>query len=121
MVKDLNFDIKVIGCPIIREADGLAKSSRNTYLNTEERKAAVVLSKALQIGKIAIEDGEKSAIVIGTLIRNQIQQEKLAKIEYIEIVNWNTFEPMDYIEGSILVAIAVYIGKTRLIDNFCKW
>lgn len=118
MVRDLNFGIEIIGCPIIREGDGLAKSSRNTYLSSDERKAAVVLNKALLKGKEAIADGEESAAKVKDIIHEVIANEPLANIDYVEVVNFDTIEPIDTINGSILVAIAVYIGKTRLIDNF---
>lgn len=117
MVNDLNFNLEIVGCPIIREADGLAKSSRNTYLNAEERQAALILSKSLERGRELIEAGEKDTIVIKKAITDMIETEPLAKIDYVEIVDWNTLEPVDTIEGPVLNAIAVYIGKTRLIDN----
>ena len=118
MVSDLNFDIQIIGCPIVREEDGLAKSSRNTYLNDEERSAAVVLSRSLKIGKELIENGEKNAEKVISAIKSEINKEKLAKIDYVEIVDMNRLRGVDNIDGPILAAIAVYIGKTRLIDNF---
>jgi pantoate--beta-alanine ligase len=118
MVADLNFDIEIIGCPIIREADGLAKSSRNTYLNPEERQAALCLSRALNKGKDMIDNGERDADVVRKVIRDEIEKEPLARIDYVEIVDLNTIAPTDKISGGILTAIAVYIGKTRLIDNF---
>ena len=118
MVRDLNFDIEIVGCPIIREEDGLAKSSRNTYLSLEERKAAVILSQALKIGKEMIEQGENNAAKVKAAITEKINTEPLAKIDYVEIVDFNNIEPIETIGDSILTAIAVYIGKTRLIDNF---
>lgn len=118
MVRDLNIDIEIVGCPIIREEDGLAKSSRNTYLSKEERQAATILSKSLKAAKKAIEDGEKDSNKIVQIIEDMINTEKLAKIDYVETVNSLTMEHVDKIEGSVLVAMAVYIGKTRLIDNF---
>ncbi len=118
MVRDLNANIEIIGCPIIREDDGLAKSSRNTYLSSEERKAATVLNKALCAGKQMVEEGEKSALTVKTRIEDIISKEPLAKIDYVEITDWNSIEPVDIIDGSILCAIAVYMGNTRLIDNF---
>lgn len=118
MVEDLNFDIEIIGCPIIREADGLAKSSRNTYLNEEERKQAVILSRALEKGKELIEDGETRASVIKDVIRQTIETMPLARIDYVEIVDFQTLESVEEIKGEVLAAVAVYIGKTRLIDNF---
>ena len=118
MVRDLNANIEIIGCPIIREDDGLAKSSRNTYLSSKERKAATVLNKALCAGKQMVEEGEKSALTVKARIEDIISKEPLAKIDYVEITDWNSIEPVDIIDGSILCAIAVYIGNTRLIDNF---
>lgn len=118
MVRDLNMYIEIVGCPIIREEDGLAKSSRNTYLSAEERKAAVILSKSLKLGKEAIEKGERDSKKIIDIITNNINTEKLAKIDYVEIVDPLSIENIDKIENSALVAMAVYIGKTRLIDNF---
>ena len=108
MVRDLNFNLEVIGCPIIREDDGLAKSSRNTYLSKEERKAAVILHKGLLRGAATVKQA----------ITEIIESEPLAKIDYVEIVNFDNIETIETIDGSILAAVAVYIGKTRLIDNF---
>jgi pantoate--beta-alanine ligase len=118
MVRDLNIDINIVGCPIVREPDGLAKSSRNTYLNEEERKAALVLSRSLKMAKEKIAGGEYCADEIINLIKEKIESEPLAKIDYVEIVDSTELQPVDMIKGSVLVAIAVYIGKTRLIDNF---
>lgn len=118
MVQDLSFGIEIVGCPIIREKDGLAKSSRNTYLNDEERQAALILSKSLEKGKALVEAGEKDAAKVVSVIAASIQEEPMAKIDYVELVDWNTLEPVTTIDGPILTAIAVFIGKTRLIDNF---
>lgn len=118
MVRDLNFNLEVVGCPIIREEDGLAKSSRNTYLSTDERKAATILHKALEKGKSMVCDGEKEAEKVKKIIREMIESEPLAKVDYVDIVNADTIEEITKLEGSVLVAVAVYIGKTRLIDNF---
>jgi len=118
MVRDLNFNIEIIGCPIIREKDGLAKSSRNTYLNEEERKAALVLSEANQIGKKILTDGEKDAAVLVKVMKDYIEKEPLARIDYLKVVDVLSIRQVEKIEGSVLVAMAVYIGKTRLIDNF---
>lgn len=118
MVDDLNFDIEIVGCPIIREADGLAKSSRNTYLNADERKAALCLSRSLSIGKKMIDEGEKETDRIISAIKAEIEKEPLAKIDYVEIVDLSTLENISCIDRPILCAMAVYIGKTRLIDNF---
>ena len=117
MVNDLNFNLEIVGCPIIREEDGLAKSSRNTYLSPEERQAALILSKSLERGRELIEAGERDAETIKQAITDLIQTEPLARIDYVELVDWNTLEPVERIEGPVLNAIAVYIGKTRLIDN----
>ena len=118
MVKDLNMDLEVVGCPIVREEDGLAKSSRNTYLSKEEREAATVLNKALLEAKEAMKLGERNTERIVDLISKRINEEALAKIDYVEIVDSLTMEKVDKIEKTVLVAIAVFIGKTRLIDNF---
>lgn len=120
MVSDLDFGVEIVGCPIIREEDGLAKSSRNTYLNPQERQAALVLSRSLKIGKKMMDSGEKDAKAVISAIRSEIEKEPLAKIDYVEIVDWNTLDPVETMEGPVLTAIAVYIGKTRLIDNFIK-
>ena len=118
MVKDLSVDITIHGCPIIREEDGLAKSSRNTYLNAQERQAALILSKSLREGKRLIAEGQKDADTIKKAITDYIQTEPMAKIDYVDVVDFDTITPIHTILGETLVAIAVYIGKTRLIDNF---
>ena len=118
MVRDLNVGIEIIGCPIIREADGLAKSSRNTYLNDTERQAALVLSRSLDVGKALAESGETNAQAIREAITQDIDTEPMARIDYVDVVDFDTITPVDTIRGSVLVAIAVFIGKTRLIDNF---
>ena len=118
MVRDLNMDVTVIGCPIIREADGLAKSSRNSYLSADERKAALVLSRALEVAKQLLADGERDAAKIRNAISETIQAEPLVKIDYVELVDARTLQQVDSVERPVLVALAVYIGKTRLIDNF---
>lgn len=118
MVKDLNVDTEIVGCPIVREADGLAKSSRNTYLNPDERKAALILSRSLKLGRELIENGETDAKAVIKAITDSINTEPLAKIDYVDVVDFGTITPVDRIGKSVLVAIAVYIGKTRLIDNF---
>lgn len=118
MVRDLNMNVEVVGCPIIREADGLAKSSRNTYLSEEERKAGLVLSQAVKLGQKLVAEGEKSAAAVTDAMSELISAEPLAKIDYVSMVSWDSIEPVETIEGPVLVAMAVYIGKTRLIDNF---
>lgn len=117
LVRDLNFDIEIIPCPIIREHDGLAMSSRNTYLSAEQRKAALILSKSLFSAKEMIEDGTRSATEVIDFITGNIQSEPLAAVDYVEIVDGKTLEKVIYIKGDILIAIAVKIGTVRLIDN----
>lgn len=118
MVRDLNFDITIVGCPIVREADGLALSSRNTYLNEAEHKAALILNKSLTLGKEMIEAGEMDAAKVRQKIIKNMETEPLAKVDYVEIVDAENLEPVQTIDAPVLVATAVYIGKTRLIDNF---
>lgn len=118
MVRDLNMDIEIVGCPIIREEDGLAKSSRNTYLNAEERKAALILSQSIFMGKKMVEDGETSAKAVRDAMVAKIESEPMARIDYVEVVDGISMQPIETIAHPTLVAIAVYIGKTRLIDNF---
>ena len=118
MVTDLNFNVEVIGCPIIREKDGLAKSSRNTYLSLEERKAALVLSSSIQLGRKMLADGEKNAASLVKLMKDYIEKEPLARIDYLKVVDSKTMQQVEIIDRSVLVAMAVFIGKTRLIDNF---
>ena len=119
MVKDLNFDINIVGCPIVREEDGLAKSSRNVYLNPKERKAALCLSRAINVGK-TLANTETNADKIKSEMRKIIEAEPLAKIDYIEIVDNDTMQPVSKMKENTLAAMAVFIGKTRLIDNFIK-
>lgn len=118
MVKDLNMPLTITGCPIIREEDGLAKSSRNTYLSIEERKAALVLSRSIFLGKEMVEKGERDCKRILAAMTAEIEKEPLAKIDYVKIVDLDTMQQVEKIDRGILAAIAVYIGKTRLIDNF---
>lgn len=118
MVRDLSYGIEIVGCPIVREPDGLAKSSRNTYLNPQERQAALVLSQAVRLGQTMVEEGETDARRIVEAMTAHIQAEPLARIDYVSAVDGVTMLPVETIQGSVLVAMAVYIGKTRLIDNF---
>ena len=118
MVSDLNMPLEIIGCPIIREADGLAKSSRNTYLSKEERSAALVLNRSLVAAKANLEVGERNTAKLKELIRSILEEEPLARVDYVEVVDAMNLESVETIDKSVLVAIAVYIGKTRLIDNF---
>lgn len=118
MVADLNMNVKVYGCPIVREEDGLAKSSRNSYLSAEERKAALCLSRSIFAAQDLIEGGERNADIVRAAVREIIEAEPLAQIDYIEVVDLGNMQPVDSLDESGLVAIAVYIGKTRLIDNY---
>lgn len=118
MVRDLNFNLEIVGCPIIREEDGLAKSSRNTYLSPEERKAAVILHKGLSEGEALVRSGETNAARVKQAIRDVIESEPLARIDYVELVDFDNMEEIDTLKKPFLAAVAVYIGKTRLIDNF---
>ena len=118
MVRDLSYGIEIVGCPIVREADGLAKSSRNTYLSEAERQAALVLSESVFLGKKMVAEGETDANKIVAAMTEHIQAQPLAKIDYVSAVDGVTMDPVDRIAGTVLVAMAVYIGKTRLIDNF---
>ena len=116
MVRDLNMDIEIVGCPIIREEDGLAKSSRNTYLSSEERKAALILSKTVALGK-ELAKTEKDANKVVEAMKKNIETEPLAKIDYVEAVDALSMAPVEKLEGTCMLAMAVYIGKPRLIDN----
>lgn len=118
MTEDMSYGIEIVGCPIVREPDGLAKSSRNTYLNAEERKAALILSKAIFAGREMVEKGETDAGRITDAMTDIIKSEPLARIDYVSAVNGATMEPARRAVKGTLFAIAVYIGKTRLIDNF---
>lgn len=117
MVKDLNFDIEIVGCPIVREEDGLAKSSRNTYLNDKEREAALCLSRAVKTGKEVIYTGADAKEVLNPM-KAIIEAEPLARIDYVMMVDALTMQPIEKADRDVLVSMAVYIGKTRLIDNF---
>lgn len=117
MVADLNMPLKIVGCPIVREADGLAKSSRNTYLSPAEREAALCLSRSIFYGRDHIAVG-MAAKELETAMEDIIVKEPLAKIEYVKVVDALTMDDVTIIDRPVLVAMAVYIGKTRLIDNF---
>lgn len=118
MVRDLNMDLEIVACETIREADGLAKSSRNARLNREERKAALVLPEALQDAEEMLTAGEKAPGEIQEAIKERIASEASVKLDYAEIVDLETLKPVGRIEAPVLVAAAVYVGNTRLIDNF---
>lgn len=118
MARDLSYGIQIVGCPIVREADGLAKSSRNTYLSEKERAAALVLSKAVFHGQELVSAGETDANSIVAQMKSLIEAEPLARIDYVEAVDANTMKPVATVQGSVLFAMAVYVGSTRLLDNF---
>lgn len=118
MVRDLDMNVDVVGCPIVREPDGLAKSSRNTYLSPDQRAAAVVLSRAIEQGRRLVDAGETDAKRVLSVMRAAIEEQPLARIDYLEAVSWDSIEPVETLEGPALVAMAVFIGSTRLIDNF---
>jgi len=117
MAADLNLDVEIVTCPLVREADRLALSSRNAYLSPEERKAALVLSTSLRGAERAIAAGERDAAKVIAGIRSMIGAEPLARIDYVEAVDPLNLEPVAEIRGDVLVALAVYFGTTRLIDN----
>ena len=117
MVRELNMNVDIAVCPIVREKDGLAMSSRNVYLNSEERKAALVLSKSLFKAEGLINEGERDARKIRAFIEKEIGSETLADIDYVTVVDADTLDEIKLLKGSILAAVAVRFGKTRLIDN----
>lgn len=117
MVDDLNIPVKMIVSPIVRESDGLAMSSRNKYLSQEERTQAVILSQSLKNAKKSVENGQTDATVIRQQIIDQIKTSPLAKIDYVEVVNTKDLNEVKTIEPGTFAAVAVFFGKTRLIDN----
>jgi len=116
-VRDLNFPVEIAVCPIVREPDGLAMSSRNAYLNPEERQRALVLQRSLRCVADNFRAGERNAAKLITAARQAIAQEPQARLDYLEIVDPETLEPIERITGTTLVAVAAYVGTTRLIDN----
>lgn len=117
MVQDLNMPLEIRVCPTVREADGLAMSSRNVYLTPEERKAAAALSRGLFAAKKAYTEGERDAETLRGIVREIINAEPLARIDYISCANLETMEESEIVEKGALLSLAVFIGKTRLIDN----
>ncbi|HPM41104.1 MAG TPA: pantoate--beta-alanine ligase [bacterium] len=117
MVRDLSIPVEIVGCPIVRERDGLAMSSRNAYLSKEERAAALSLSRSLEIARAMVSAGEREAAKIVAAVRKEIEGTGLARIDYAEIVDPETLEKKTELSGAALVALAVFFGKTRLIDN----
>lgn len=119
MNRDLDLGLTIVGCPIVREPDGLAKSSRNVYLNPQERQAALVLSRAVRLGQEKVARGETDADAIVAAMKEEVEKEPLARIDYVEAVDDTDLRPAHTVVPGTLFAMAVYIGKTRLIDNFC--
>jgi pantoate--beta-alanine ligase len=117
MVQDLNLDTEIVVCPIVREADGLAMSSRNAYLQGEERKAATVLYRALRAAESEIASGLRDSLELQRAMRNVLAGEPRARVDYAEIVDAETFEPVARVARRCYAVLAVYLGKTRLIDN----
>ena len=118
MCRDLNFDVKIVSCPIVREKDGIAMSSRNKYLTEKERRDAIILYQALEKGKEIILNGERNSNKIIQEMKNMIRGKKtLEKIDYVSIVDPYTLKDLHYVDRNILIAVAVYFGKVRLIDN----
>lgn len=117
MVRDLNLPIEVIGCPIVREPDGLAMSSRNRYLSAEERKTALSLSRSLDLAQRRIDAGERDAAVILREVRSTLASAGIARTDYAKIVDAETLEEIAALKAPALLAIAAFVGKTRLIDN----
>jgi len=117
MVKDLHMSVKVLGMPTVREADGLAMSSRNIYLLPDERKAALSLHRSLQRAKELLQKGERKTEPILREMNGILRSESLVRIDYVQICDAHTLQDVDRIEGDVVVALAAYLGKTRLIDN----
>ncbi len=118
MARDLDFPLEVVICPTVREADGLAMSSRNSYLNPEERRAATVLFRALSAAQAAYQRGEREADALRRIMTETIKAEPLAKLQYASCADNDTLEELEQVTGKALLSMAVYLGKTRLIDNF---
>jgi pantoate--beta-alanine ligase len=118
MVRDLNYPIEIVVCPIVREPDGLAMSSRNIYLDPQQRQAATILSRSLQEAKQAYDNGERDAGMLRQIMKDILAAEPLAKVQYVSCADYETLEELDSVERKALLSMAVFIGKTRLIDNF---
>lgn len=117
VVKDLDIPVEIVACPIVRESDGLAMSSRNTYLTQQERQDALVLSQSLNAVQKAVDDGVRLASELEKLMEGMFEEVSSASVDYIAIVDALTLNPIDVLKGQVLVAVAVRIGKVRLIDN----
>jgi pantoate--beta-alanine ligase len=117
MARDLNLDTEIVLCPIVREPDGLALSSRNAYLNAEERKAATVLHRALEAARSELASGVRDGLQLQTVLRRVLDAEKFARVDYAEIVDAESFERVVRVSKPCYAVLAVFVGKTRLIDN----
>ncbi|RQD70996.1 MAG: pantoate--beta-alanine ligase [Tindallia sp. MSAO_Bac2] len=117
MVQDLNMEVEIVSCPIIRESDGLAMSSRNIYLSEDERDSARLLNQALEEGRTFIEKGHRDPEELRQLIQKLLQSDPRLQVQYIEIVHPSTLQPLQFLQKPVMIALAVHIGKTRLIDN----
>jgi pantoate--beta-alanine ligase len=117
MVRDLNFSVQIVVCPIVRESDGLAMSSRNAYMNLQERKQALVLSRSMKRVQSLVEQDERSADKLIAAGKQVVEEEPAVRLDYFVIVNPDTLDPVCDIASGALVAVAVYVGATRLIDN----
>jgi pantoate--beta-alanine ligase len=118
MTRDLTYPIEIVICPIVREPDGLAMSSRNVYLDPEQRKAATVLYRSLSAAKEAYEMGERNAEKIRGRMKEVLAGEPLAQVQYVSCADYDTLEELETVQGKALLSMAVFVGKTRLIDNF---
>jgi len=118
MVRDLNFSLEIVVCPIVREPDGLAMSSRNVYLDPEQRKTATVLYRSLRAAKEAYENGERNADQLRQAMKDVLDSEPLAQVQYVSCADYDTLEELEIVTGKTLLSMAVFLGKTRLIDNF---
>lgn len=118
MTRDLNFPLEIVTCPTVREADGLAMSSRNKYLDGEERKAATILFRALSAAKSAYDEGERNADRLRAIMKQRLETEPRARPQYVSCADYDTLEELDTVKGKTLLSMAVMLGKTRLIDNF---
>jgi pantoate--beta-alanine ligase len=118
MVRDLNFPLEIVVCPIVREPDGLAMSSRNVYLDPDQRKAATVLYRSLLQAREAYENGERNANQLRQVMKDVLASEPLAEMQYVSCADYDTLQELEVVEGKALLSMAVYFGKTRLIDNF---
>ncbi len=118
MTRDLSYPTEIVICPTMREPDGLAMSSRNSYLNPEERRAATVLFRALTAAEFVYKNGERDADTLRRLMRETIESEPLARLQYVSCADYDTLQELETVSGKALLSMAVFIGKTRLIDNF---